>query len=94
MATVAIQWVNPYFECQMLIVLRLSELKSEEAARTMVNLYLDRRVCWDAHRGETGAEAILGCREFSVPVLKEKMKAGVDVRWLMELAESGAQRMP
>lgn len=86
-------WIDPYFETLALIMYRLSDLRTDEAARTMVDLYCDKTIGWDAHFSEMGADAMARCSELTLPVLKERQKSGADVAWLIRLLESGTKRI-
>jgi hypothetical protein len=86
-------WVNPYLESMNLIMYRLAEMRSAEAARVLVDLYCDPQAGWDAHAAERAADAVARCSELTLPLLKDKQAAGADVGWLVDRLEAGETRV-
>ena len=66
-----IQWIEPHAEACDVIVSRLADLKSEDATRTLVELYGNPTFGWDGIFSLDAAYAISRCGPRAIPYLKK-----------------------
>ena len=85
-------WIDPFHESRNLIMYRLGDLKTPEAARIMVEIFCDTTVQWGAHPREMAADAILRCGKPALPFLKQNEKNNSDAATLVKWIESGKTR--
>src|SRR5208282_1150292 len=64
-----IQWIEPHSESLYLIMYRLSEIKTPEAAAVLVELYWDPKAGWDGGAGEAASDAVVRCGKAALPFL-------------------------
>jgi hypothetical protein len=95
-----LQWIEPHFESLNLILYRLAEIRTSDAARVLVALWSDPKAGWDAGSAEAACDAVVKCGKPTLPFLRQKEielhqkkrgapPASIACR-LMKLIESGA----
>lgn len=86
-----LQWVDSYCESRNAIIYRLGEMKSEEAAKVLVELFADDTFGWDGGFSLDVCNAITRCGKLALPHLA-KLDSGERkerVQQLMSLIEKG-----
>ena len=86
-----LQWIDPYRESMVLIMYRLSDLQTVEAAEILVEMYCDPMAGWDAGSALMAGDAIVKCASYALPFLEKNRSLGLDVERLIKLIESGAK---
>jgi hypothetical protein len=84
-----LQWIDPYWESKNLILYRLAEVQTPEAAKVLVELWCDPKAGWDAAPGEMAADAVVKCGKSALPYLKKINSRNANE--LIELIESGSK---
>jgi len=63
--------INPYWEATNAIIFRLPELKSDEATKVLIELFMDEDIGWDGEWSLNICNAISRCGERAIPYLSE-----------------------
>ncbi len=85
-----LQWIDPHYASLNLILYRLAEIQTSDAAKVLVDLRCDPKGEWDGHYSEAAGDAVVKCGKVALPFLREKKDSGVDTTRLIQLIESGA----
>ena len=81
--------IDPYGESKNLVLYRLAEIRTPEAAEVLVDLYCDPNAQWDAAPGEMACDAVLQCGRRALQFLREKQDPEGDIAHLIQLIEAG-----
>ena len=84
-----LQWIDPHAESKNLILYRLADIRTSDAARVVVDLCYDPKAGWDGDCGLAAEDAVVKCGKVALPFLREKNEAGRDAHRLIRLIESG-----
>ncbi len=86
-----LQWVNPYYESRNLILYRLADIGTPEAARILVDLRFAPEAGWDGGASLLAGDAVVICGRVALPFLREKLRSGENASRLIELIEAGVK---
>lgn len=85
-----LQRIDPHAESGNLILYRLADMHTPDAAKVLVDLWSDSKAGWDGGRAEMAGDAVVICGKAALPFLRDKKDSGRNTARLIELIESGA----